>query len=63
MALLASALLVDELHQLLLGSRHFDWVDTAYGLLGLVLGLISRFLIDVPFYAIKYRNRVKNKNK
>lgn len=63
MALLASALLADELHQLLLGSRHFDWADTAYGLLGLVLGLISRLLIDVPFYAIRYRNRVKNKNK
>jgi hypothetical protein len=63
MTLLAGALLLDELHQLLLGSRHFDWADTAYGLVGLVLGLTSRFLIDIPIYAIKYRNRVKNINK
>ena len=53
-ALLACGLLLDEFHQLLLGSRRFDLIDTVYGLLGVGLGLILRFFVDASVSALKH---------
>ena len=38
--LLSVGLLLDELHQYLLSSRHFELKDTAFGILGVTIGLI-----------------------
>ena len=43
--LLVTALLLDELLQFFISSRHFDWQDTAFGVAGLLVGLILRVLI------------------
>ena len=43
--LLVFALLLDELHQFFISSRHFDWQDIAFGVAGLLVGLILRVLI------------------
>lgn len=53
MLLLIIALCIDELHQLLLGSRRFEWLDTAYGVLGLGLGLLGRLLLDCAFIVVR----------
>ncbi len=43
--LLIFALLLDEFHQFFISSRHFDWQDSAFGVAGLLMGLILRVLI------------------
>jgi len=37
--ILMSCLLLDELHQAGVGSRYFEWQDTLFGGLGLIIGL------------------------
>jgi VanZ family protein len=37
--ILSAGLLLDELHQYLLSSRHFELMDTAFGVTGVALGL------------------------
>ncbi|MBL4799491.1 MAG: VanZ family protein [Oleispira sp.] len=37
---LSTALLLDELHQYLLSSRHFELMDTVFGILGIAIGLV-----------------------
>jgi len=44
--LLMMCLLLDELHQAMVGSRHFDWQDTLFGGLGLIAGLIVRLFFE-----------------
>ncbi|MEH6345136.1 MAG: VanZ family protein [Bermanella sp.] len=43
---LSVLLALDELHQLLVDSRHFELKDTLFGVSGLVLGLLIRLLLD-----------------
>ncbi len=44
--ILITCLLLDELHQSMVGSRHFDWHDTLFGGLGLMVGLIVRLFFE-----------------
>ncbi len=44
--ILIACLLLDELHQAMLGSRHFDWHDTLFGGLGLIIGLSIRLFFE-----------------
>ncbi len=44
--LLMSCLLLDELHQAGVSSRHFDWHDTLFGGLGLIMGLSVRLFFE-----------------
>lgn len=45
-AFLSASLALDELHQLLVVSRHFELKDTLFGVSGLVTGLLIRVLLD-----------------
>lgn len=51
--LLAGVLLMDEFHQYYVGARHFDWLDTVYGVFGLLVGLVIRLLMDYSFLCFK----------
>ena len=44
--ILITCLLLDELHQAMVGSRHFDSHDTLYGGLGLIIGLTIRLFFE-----------------
>ncbi len=44
--ILIACLLLDELHQAMVGSRHFDWHDTLFGGLGLIMGLSIRLFFE-----------------
>ncbi len=44
--ILITCLLLDELHQAMVDSRHFDWHDTLYGGLGLIIGLNVRLFFE-----------------
>ncbi len=44
--ILITCLLLDELHQVMVGSRHFDWHDTVFGGLGLIIGLSIRLFFE-----------------
>lgn len=57
--LLILALLLDELHQFFISSRHFDWQDSAFGVAGLLVGLILRVLIVFFLFSNKFSLVVK----
>jgi len=44
--ILITCLLLDELHQAMVVSRHFDWHDTLFGGLGLIAGLNVRLFFE-----------------
>ncbi|MEY8199707.1 MAG: VanZ family protein [Colwellia sp.] len=45
-AMLMVCLLLDELHQAGVSTRYFDWYDTLFGGLGLMVGLGARLFFD-----------------
>lgn len=52
--LLTVGLLVDELHQMFVSSRRFEWLDFAYGVGGIGIGFIIFTIINLPELTHKY---------
>ncbi|HCM05274.1 MAG TPA: hypothetical protein DIC30_04620 [Oceanospirillales bacterium] len=52
--LLTFGLLVDELHQMFVRSRRFEWLDFAYGVGGIGIGFIIFTIINLPKLTHKY---------